>query len=93
LYLCVLRAISYDNLHHKIDEKTELGKKFQKMLKNFRNETLVISIVENKETEEEEIYNPEFVKVIVERVEWSDNSEKLKEWTVLNPDDVWGSFS
>lgn len=77
----------------KIDEKTELGKRFQKMLENFGNEAPVISIVENKDTKEEEIYDPEFVKVILGRVEESKNPEKLKEWTVINPDDVWGSLS
>ena len=77
----------------KIDEKTELGKKFQRMLENFRNETPIISIIENKDIKAEEMYNPEFVKMILERVEGTNNPEKLKEWTVINPDDVWGSLS
>ncbi|WP_396177105.1 hypothetical protein [Flavobacterium sp.] len=75
-----------------IDEKTEVGKAFRKMLDKFRKEPTAIEIREEMDSNENEMYNPEFVKKILERVEASNNLEERKNWKTINPDDIWGSI-
>ncbi len=76
----------------KIDEKTEIGKAFRKMLDTFRKESTAIEIREEVDSNEKELYNPEFVKKILERVDASNNLVERKNWKTINPDDVWGSI-
>ena len=47
----------------KINERTKAGKAFRAMTETFLKDAKGIEIVENKDIKEDEIYNPEFVKM------------------------------
>jgi hypothetical protein len=77
----------------KIDKRTKAGKAFMAMSESFFQNVEGIEIVENisrKTTNEEFLYNPEFVKMILER-DADIKSGKIKCITV-DPDDIWGSL-
>jgi len=76
----------------KINERTKAGKAFRAMTETFFKDAKGIEIVEKKDEKEDEIYDPEFVKMILERGEGIDNPEKRKNWTVIDPNDIWGSL-
>ncbi|MBM6499567.1 hypothetical protein [Flavobacterium macrobrachii] len=76
----------------KINERTKAGKAFRAMTETFFKDAKGIEIIENKEEKEDEIYNPEFVKMILERGESINDSEKRKNWKEINPKDLWGSL-
>ncbi|HJS00238.1 MAG TPA: DUF2683 family protein [Flavobacterium sp.] len=72
----------------KINERTKAGKAFMAMFEAFFKGVDGIEIVEthSKKTKgEEDLYNPEFVKMILE-------SAKSKKRTVIDPNDIWGSL-
>lgn len=76
----------------KINERTKAGKAFRAMTETFFKDAKGIEIIENKEGKEDEIYNPEFVKMILERGESINDPEKRKNWKEINPKDLWGSL-
>jgi hypothetical protein len=76
----------------KINERTKAGKAFRAMTETFFKDAKGIEIIENKEEKEDEIYNPEFVKMILERGESINDPEKRKNWKEINPKDLWGSL-
>ena len=76
----------------KINERTKAGKAFRAMAETFFKDAKGIEITENPILKEDEIYNPEFVKMILERAEGINNPEKRKNWTTVNPKDIWGSI-
>ncbi|MEP6806653.1 MAG: DUF2683 family protein [Flavobacterium sp.] len=73
----------------KINERTKTGKAFMAMLETFFKGVDGIEIIERDskkiKKEEEDFYNPEFVKMVLE-------SAKSNESTEINPKDVWGSL-
>jgi hypothetical protein len=77
----------------KIDKRTKAGKAFMAMSEPFLQNVEGIEIVENnsgKITNDEDLYNPEFVKMILER-DADIRSGKIKCVTV-DPNDIWGSL-
>ncbi|WP_396157808.1 hypothetical protein [Flavobacterium sp.] len=76
----------------KINERTKAGKAFRAMTETFFKDVKGIEILENSTQTEDEIYNPEFVKMILERGEGINDPEKRKNWTTVNPNDIWGSI-
>ena len=76
----------------KINERTKAGKAFRAMTETFFKDAKGIEIVEKTENTEDEIYNPECVKMILERAESINDPEKRKNWKTINPDDLWGSL-
>ena len=76
----------------KINERTKAGKAFRAMTETFFKDAKGIEIIENKEEKEDEIYNPEFVKMILERGKSINDPEKRKNWKEINPKDLWGSL-
>lgn len=73
----------------KINERSKAGKAFRAMTETFLKDAKGIEIVENIVEKEDEIYNPEFVKMILKRAEGINNPEKRKNWTVINPNNIW----
>ncbi len=72
----------------KIDKRTKAGKAFMAMSESFFQNVEGIEIVENdsrKITKDEDLYNPEFVKMIKK-------AQKSKKRTVVDPNDIWGSL-
>ena len=76
----------------KINERTKAVNAFRAMTETFFKDAKGIEIIENKEEKEDEIYNPEFVKMILERGESINDPEKRKNWKEINPKDLWGSL-
>lgn len=77
----------------KIDKRTKAGKAFMAMSESFFQNVEGIEIIKNdsdKRVKEESPYNPEFVKMILER-DADIRSGKSKCITV-DPDDIWGSL-
>jgi hypothetical protein len=76
----------------KINERTKAGKAFLALTQNLVKDTKSIAILSSKNPEKlnkkESPYNPEFVKMILDRYKKLDKT-KL---TQLNPDDIWGSI-
>ena len=69
----------------KINERTKAGKAFRAMTETFLKDAKGIEIVENAIEKEDEIYNPEFVKMIKE-------ADKRGNYKTINPNDLWGSL-
>ncbi|MGV1011398.1 MAG: DUF2683 family protein [Flavobacterium sp.] len=69
----------------KINERTKAGKAFRAMTDTFFKDAKGIEITENPILKEDEIYNPEFVKMIKE-------ADKRGNYTTVNPKDLWGSL-
>lgn len=72
----------------KIDKRTKAGKAFLAMSEPFLQNVEGIEIVENdskKITNSEDLYNPEFVKMIKK-------AQKSEKRTVVDPNDIWGSL-
>ena len=72
----------------KINERTKTGKAFMAMFETFFKGVEGIEIIEtdSKKTKKGEgIYNPEFVKMVLD-------SEKRGDYTEVDPKDVWGSL-
>jgi hypothetical protein len=86
LYICFLK---FDNLMTtitiKVNERTKAGKAFMAMSENFFKGVKGIEIVETEDKFQEETYNPEFVKMVLD-------AAKTKKRTVINPNDIWGSL-
>ena len=76
----------------KINERTKAGKAFRAMTETFFKDAKGIEIIENKAEKEDEIYNPEFVKMILERTESINDSEKRKNWKEIDPNNLWESL-
>jgi hypothetical protein len=76
----------------KINERTKAGKAFRAMTETFFKDAKGIEIIENKEEKEDEIYNPEFVKMILERAESISDPEKRKNWKEIDPNNLWESL-
>ena len=77
----------------KINERSKKGKAFLEFAKTFFDEGKDVEIIESdskKSKKEESLYNPEFVKMVLER-DADIRSGKSKCITV-DPDDVWGSL-
>ena len=79
----------------KINERTKTGKAFMAMVETFFKNVEGIEIVENKEKRElindsENLYNPEFVKMILERD--ADIKSGKSKCITIDPDDIWGSL-
>lgn len=77
----------------KIDKRTKAGKAFMAMSESFFQNVEGIEIVENdsrKITNDEDLYNPEFVKMILERE--ADIKSGKSKCITIDPDDVWGSL-
>jgi hypothetical protein len=93
LYICNSKLIVMTTLTLKIDKRTKAGKAFLAMTEPFLQNVEGIEIVENDSkgiTNGEDLYNPEFVKMILER-DAAIKSGKIKCITV-DPDDIWGSL-
>jgi len=73
----------------KINEKTKAGKAFRAMTETFLKNAKGIEIIENPSDTEEKVYNLEFLKMIKARAE---NIKDKSKWTLLDPNDVWGSL-
>ncbi|MEO8254247.1 MAG: DUF2683 family protein [Flavobacterium sp.] len=71
----------------KINERTKTGKAFMVMFEAFFKGVDGIEIIESDSelVKEESVYNPEFVKMVLE-------SAKSKKRTVIDPNDIWGSL-
>ena len=76
----------------KINERTKAGKAFRAMTETFLKNAKGIEIVENKDVKEDEIYNPEFVKMILERSQSINDPEKRKKWKEIDPNNLWESL-
>jgi len=77
----------------KINERTKTGKAFMAMFETFFKGVDGIEIVQTdskKITDVEGLYDPEFVKMILDR-DTDIKSGKTKCITV-DPDDIWGSL-
>jgi hypothetical protein len=76
----------------KINERTKAGKAFLALTQNLVKDSKSIKILSSQDVEKvdkkESTYNPEFVKMILDRYKKLDKT-KL---TQLNPDDIWGSI-
>ena len=72
----------------KINERSKKGKAFLEFAKTFFDEGKDVEIIESdskKSKKEESLYNPEFVKMVLD-------AEKRGNYTTLDPNDVWGSL-
>ena len=76
----------------KINERTKAGKAFRAMTETFLKNAKGIEIIENATEKEDEIYNPEFVKMILERCASINDPEKRKNWTTIDPHNLWESL-
>lgn len=88
LYICISKFIVMTTLTLKIDKRTKAGKAFLAMSEPFLQNVEGIEVVENNSkstTNEEDLYNPEFVAMIKK-------AQKSKKRTVVDPDDIWGSL-
>ena len=77
----------------KIDKRTKAGKAFMAMSESFFQNVEGIEIVENhsrKKTNEDDLYNPEFVKMILDRD--ADIKSGKSKCITVDPDDIWGSL-
>ena len=78
----------------KINERTKAGKAFLEMTNVLVKDSKGIEIIStglNKAVEKKsEIYNPEFVKMILERD--ADIKSGKSRCITVDPDDVWGSL-
>jgi len=69
----------------KINERTKAGKAFRAMTETFFKDAKGIEIIENKEEKEDEIYNPEFVKMILD-------ADKRGNYKTIDPNNLWESL-
>jgi hypothetical protein len=69
----------------KINERTKAGKAFRAMTETFFKDVKGIEILETSTQKEDEIYNPEFVKMIKD-------AEKRGNFKTIDPNDIWGSL-
>ena len=69
----------------KINERTKAGKAFRAMTETFFKEAKGIEIIENKKEKEDEIYNPEFVKMILD-------ADKRGNYKTIDPNNLWESL-
>lgn len=69
----------------KINELTKAGKAFRAMTETFLKDAKGIEIVENKDIKEDEIYNPEFVKMILD-------ADKRGNFKTIDPNNLWESL-
>jgi hypothetical protein len=79
----------------KINERTKTGKAFMAMVEAFFKNVEGIEIVDNNAKKEvvndnESLYNPEFVKMILERD--ADIKSGKSKCITVDPDDIWGSL-
>ncbi len=77
----------------KINERSKKGKAFLEFVKNFFNDEKDVEIIklDVKNAEEDESpYNPEFVKMILERD--ADIKSGKSKCITVDPDDIWGSL-
>lgn len=92
VYLYFKNQCSMTTFTIKINERTKAGKAFRMLTETFFKDAKGIEITEKSDEKEDEVYNPEFVKKILERTASSKNPEEIKKWKKINPDDVWGSI-
>ena len=69
----------------KINERTKAGKDFRAMTETFFKDAKGIEIIENTTDKEDEIYNPEFVKMILD-------ADKRGNYTTIDPNNLWESL-
>ncbi len=71
----------------KINERTKIGKAFIAMFDSFKgfDDIEIVETDSKKAKKKDEVYNPEFVKMILE-------SAKRGDYTEIDPKDVWGSI-
>ena len=69
----------------KINERTKAGKAFRAMTETFFKDAKGIEIIESKEEKEDEIYNPEFVKMILD-------ADKRGNFKTVDPNNLWESL-
>jgi hypothetical protein len=78
----------------KIDKRTKAGKAFLAMSEPFLQNVEGIEVVESgakiTKVATENLYNPEFVKMILERD--ADIKSGKSKCITIDPDDVWGSL-
>ena len=72
----------------KINERTKAGKAFRAMMETFFKDAKGIEITENTSSDDD-LYDPEFVKMIKERAKNIGDSSK---WTTLDPNNIWESI-
>lgn len=68
----------------KINERTKAGKAFRAMTETFFKNAKGIEIIENTD-EKKEIYNPEFVKMILD-------ADKRGKFKTIDPNNLWESL-
>jgi hypothetical protein len=77
----------------KINERTKAGKAFLEITKVLVNDSNGIEIIETNSKKlnvEESPYNPEFVKMILER--YADMKSGKSKCITLDTNDIWGSL-
>ena len=77
----------------KINERSKKGKAFLEFAKTFFDEGKDVEIIESdskKSKKEESLYNPEFIKMVLERD--ADIKSGKSKCITVDPDDVWGSL-
>ncbi|MCF8322994.1 MAG: hypothetical protein K9I26_07655 [Flavobacterium sp.] len=78
----------------KIDERSKKGKAFLEFAKTFFTDEKEVELVESKSRKlkkgEEDLYNPEFVKMILDRD--ADIKSGKTKCITLDPNDIWGSL-
>ena len=77
----------------KINERSKAGKAFLEMTNVLVKDSKGIEIIStesNKTLEKSEIYNPDFVKMILERD--ADVKSGKSKCITIDPDDIWGSL-
>ncbi|WKL45879.1 hypothetical protein Q1W71_13015 [Flavobacterium pectinovorum] len=71
----------------KINERTKIGKAFIAMFDSFKgvDGIEIIETDSKKAKKKDDVYNPEFVKMVLD-------SAKRGDYTEVDPKDVWGSL-
>jgi hypothetical protein len=91
LYICDSKVNYMTTLTLKIDKRTKAGKAFMAMSESFFQNVEGIEIVEinsQKNSNDGDLYSPEFVA----KIRKAEENIKNGETTTLNPDDIWVSL-
>jgi len=91
LYLCNSKSKVMTTI--KINERTKTGKAFMAMFEAFFKGVDGIEVIETdskKTKKEENLYNPEFVKMVLDRD--ADIKSGKTKCITIDPDDIWGSL-
>lgn len=94
MYICNSKSTVMTTITLKINERTKAGKAFLEMTNILVKDSKGIEIIStgsNKTVEvKSEIYNPEFVKMVLDR--YADVKSGKSKCITVDPNDVWGSL-